>query len=69
MIKQMNPGSVIVVFPSIMAGALKPAGPTTLLDPTFIVHHVVHYCVPNMAASVPRDRNSRLVECPAAAAA
>jgi alanine dehydrogenase len=54
MIKQMNPGSVIVDVSIDNGGCVETSRPTTLLDPTFIVHHVVHYCVPNMAASVPR---------------
>jgi alanine dehydrogenase len=54
MVKRMNPGSVIVDVSIDNGGCVETSRPTTLLDPTFIVHHVVHYCVPNMAASVPR---------------
>ncbi|MFZ1978187.1 MAG: alanine dehydrogenase, partial [Bacteroidota bacterium] len=54
MVKQMNHGSVIVDVSIDNGGCVETSRPTTLLDPTFIVHHVVHYCVPNMAASVPR---------------
>jgi alanine dehydrogenase len=54
MVKQMNPGSVIVDISIDHGGCVETSRPTTLLDPTFIAHHVVHYCVPNVAASVPR---------------
>ena len=54
MVKQMNPGSVIVDVSIDHGGCIETSRPTTLLDPAFIVHHVVHYCVPNMPASVPR---------------
>ena len=43
MIKQMNPGSVIVDVSIDNGGCVETSRPTTLLDPTFIVHHVVHY--------------------------
>lgn len=54
MVKKMQPGSVIVDVSIDHGGCVETSRPTTLLDPTFIVHHVVHYCVPNMPAAVPR---------------
>ncbi len=54
MVQRMQPGSVIVDVSIDHGGCVETSRPTTLLDPTFIVHHVVHYCVPNMPAAVPR---------------
>lgn len=54
MVKHMKPGSVIVDVSIDHGGCVETSRPTTLLDPTFIVYHVVHYCVPNMPAAVPR---------------
>jgi alanine dehydrogenase len=54
LVKQMKPGSVIVDISIDQGGCVETSRPTTLLDPTYIVHGVVHYCVPNTPASVPR---------------
>ncbi len=54
MVKQMKPGSVIVDISIDQGGCVETSRPTTLLDPTYIVHGIVHYCVPNTPASVPR---------------
>jgi alanine dehydrogenase len=54
MVKQMKPGSVIVDISIDQGGCVETSRPTTLLDPTYIAHGVVHYCVPNTPASVPR---------------
>ena len=42
------------MFQLIKAAVLKPAELTTLADPVFNVHDVIHYCVPNMPAFVSR---------------
>ncbi|HOV99534.1 MAG TPA: alanine dehydrogenase [Bacteroidota bacterium] len=54
MVKRMKPGSVIVDLSIDHGGCVETSRPTTLLDPTFVLHHVIHYCVPNMPAAVPR---------------
>jgi alanine dehydrogenase len=54
MVKQMKPGSVIVDISIDQGGCVETSRPTTLLDPTYVVHGIVHYCVPNTPASVPR---------------
>ncbi|MGD1044104.1 MAG: alanine dehydrogenase [Bacteroidota bacterium] len=54
MVKQMKPGSVIVDISIDQGGCVETSHPTTLLDPIYIMHGVVHYCVPNTPASVPR---------------
>jgi len=54
LVKQMKPGSVIVDISIDQGGCIETSRPTTLLDPTYIMHGIVHYCVPNTPASVPR---------------
>ena len=54
MVKQMKPGSVIVDISIDQGGCVETSRPTTLADPVYITHGVVHYCVPNTPASVPR---------------
>ena len=55
LVMKMKPGSVIIDVSIDQGGCVETSRPTTLLDPTFVVHDVVHYCVPNMTANVPRD--------------
>jgi alanine dehydrogenase len=54
MVKGMKPGSVIIDVSVDQGGCVETSRPTTLDQPTFKVHDVVHYCVPNMTANVPR---------------
>lgn len=54
MVKAMKPGSVIVDLSIDQGGCVETSRPTTLENPTFTVHDVVHYCVPNMTANIPR---------------
>ena len=54
MVKKMKQGSVIIDLAVDQGGCIETTRPTTLDRPTFIQHGVVHYCVPNMTANVPR---------------
>jgi alanine dehydrogenase len=54
LVKQMKPGSVIVDISIDQGGCVETSRPTTLVDPVYITHGIVHYCVPNTPASVPR---------------
>jgi alanine dehydrogenase len=54
MVKTMRPGSVIVDVSIDQGGCIETSRPTTLDHPTFVVHDVVHYCVPNMNANIAR---------------
>ena len=54
LVKQMKPGSVIVDISIDQGGCVETSRPTTLADPVYITHGIVHYCVPNTPASVPR---------------
>jgi len=54
MVKKMKAGSVIVDISIDQGGCVETSHPTTLSDPVYITHGIVHYCVPNTPASVPR---------------
>lgn len=54
MVKQMKPGSIIIDVSIDQGGCVETSRPTTIENPTFILHDVIHYCVPNMAANVAR---------------
>lgn len=52
LIRQMSPGSVVVDVAVDQGGCIETCRPTTHDEPTFILHEVVHYCVPNMPGAV-----------------
>jgi alanine dehydrogenase len=54
MVKTMKKGSVIVDVAIDQGGCVETSYPTTLSNPTFIKHNVIHYCVPNIPALVSR---------------
>jgi alanine dehydrogenase len=54
MVKRMKMGSIIIDISIDQGGCVETSRPTTLDDPIFTRHGVVHYCVPNMTAAVPR---------------
>jgi alanine dehydrogenase len=54
MVRGMKDGSVIIDVSIDQGGCVETSRPTTLDEPTFVRHGVVHYCVPNMTANVPR---------------
>lgn len=54
MVKSMKPGSVILDVSIDQGGCIETSRPTSLDNPTFVEHGVIHYCVPNMAANVAR---------------
>ena len=54
MVKTMKKGAVIVDVSIDQGGCIETSRPTTFTDPVFIEHDVIHYCVPNMPALVPR---------------
>jgi alanine dehydrogenase len=53
-VRAMKPGSVIVDVAIDQGGAVETSRPTRISDPTFCAEEVIHYCVPNMPAKVPR---------------
>jgi alanine dehydrogenase len=54
MVAQMKAGSVIVDTVIDQGGCLATSRATTHSNPTYRMHDVVHYCVPNMPARVAR---------------
>jgi len=52
LVRTMEPGSVIVDVAVDQGGCIETCRPTTHDDPTYEVHGVVHYCVPNMPGAV-----------------
>jgi alanine dehydrogenase len=62
MVKAMRPGSVIIDLSIDQGGCVETSRPRTPDNPTYIVHDVVHYCVPNMTANVARTASRALAD-------
>jgi alanine dehydrogenase len=60
MVKKMKPGSVVMDISIDQGGCVETSRPTTPENPTFMVHDVLHYCVPNMTANIPRTASRAL---------
>jgi alanine dehydrogenase len=60
MVKAMKPGGVIIDVSIDQGGCVETSRPTTLDDPTYVAHGVLHYCVPNMTANIPRTASRAL---------
>ncbi len=54
MVKKMKKGAVIVDVSIDQGGCVETSRVTTLSDPVYVLHDVIHYCVPNMPAVVSR---------------
>ncbi len=54
MVKTMKPGAVIVDMSINQGGCVETSRPTTIKDPVFVKHGVIHYAVPNMPSVVAR---------------
>ena len=54
MVKQMKKGAVIIDVSIDQGGCIETSRITTISDPVYRVHDVIHYCVPNMPAIVSR---------------
>ena len=52
--RRMKPGAVIVDVAVDQGGCIETIRPTTLLEPVYTLHGVLHYGVTNMPALVPR---------------
>ena len=53
-VRAMKPGSAIVDISIDQGGCIETSRPTTHDDPIYVAEGVVHYCVTNMPAIVPR---------------
>ena len=60
MVKEMKAGAVIVDASIDQGGCVETSRPTTLAEPVFVRHGVVHYCVPNIPSAVPRTASRGL---------
>ncbi len=60
MIRSMKPGAVIVDVAVDQGGCVETSRPTTHTHPTFLLHDVLHYCVPNMPGAVARTSTFRV---------
>lgn len=54
MVKTMKKGSVLIDVSIDQGGCFETSRPTSLSDPTYVMHDTIHYCVPNMPALVSR---------------
>lgn len=53
MLKEMNPGTVLVDVAVDQGGCIETCTPTTHENPTFVIDEIIHYCVANMPGAVP----------------
>ncbi len=53
MLREMQPGTVLVDVAVDQGGCIETCHPTTHEDPTYVIDGVVHYCVANMPGAVP----------------
>jgi len=60
MVRQMQPGSVLVDVSIDQGGCMETSRPTSHSDPVFIKHGVIHYCVSNMPGAYPRTATRAL---------
>jgi alanine dehydrogenase len=60
MVASMRPGSVVVDLAIDQGGCIATARPTTLSEPTYLTHDVVHYCVTNVPGQFPRTASAAL---------
>ncbi len=63
MLKEMQPGTVIVDVAVDQGGCFETTIPTTHKDPIFIMDEIVHYCVANMPGAVPYTSTKALTNC------
>jgi len=62
MVKGMKKGSVIVDVSIDQGGCIETSRPTTIDKATFVLHDVVHYCVPNMTSNIARTASRALAD-------
>ena len=59
-VESMKRGAVIVDVSIDQGGCVETSRPTTLDDPVFVSHGVLHYCVPNMTADIAHAASAAL---------
>jgi len=60
MVRQMQPGSVIIDISVDQGGCIETTRPTSYAEPTFVWEGVVHYGVTNMPGAVPRSASQAI---------
>lgn len=60
LLRRMRKGAVVVDIAIDQGGTLETSRPTTHASPYFVEEGIVHYCVSNMPAAVPRTATSAL---------
>lgn len=60
LVKKMKEGSVVIDLNVSQGGCFETSSPTDFINPTFLKHGVVHYCVPNSPAMVARTASISL---------
>ncbi len=55
MVKGMKPFSVIVDLSLGYGGCIETSRPTSLASPTYVLHDVIHHCVPNLTSKAGRS--------------
>jgi alanine dehydrogenase len=60
LLRRMKRGAVVVDIAIDQGGTLETSRPTTHASPYFVEEGIVHYCVSNMPAAVPRTATSAL---------
>ncbi len=60
LVAAMRPGSVIVDAVIDQGGCIETSRPTTHSEPTYRLHNVIHYCVPNMPSNAARTASYAL---------
>jgi alanine dehydrogenase len=60
MIMDMKSGSVVVDVSIDQGGCFETSQVTNHINPTFVKHEVIHYCVPNIASRVSRTASFAL---------
>ncbi|MEO1654373.1 MAG: alanine dehydrogenase [Bacteroidota bacterium] len=60
MVKNMKPGSIIIDVSIDHGGCVETSEVTSIQNPTFVKHGVIHYCVPNIASRVAKTSSTAL---------
>jgi|YNPMSStandDraft_2_1061718.scaffolds.fasta_scaffold00425_10 alanine dehydrogenase len=60
MVKTMKEGAVVVDVSIDQGGCVQTSRPTTISNPIYIQHNVIHFCVPNIPAMVARTASYAL---------
>jgi len=60
MVRQMKPNSVVVDISIDQGGCFETSKITNHINPTYVTHDIIHYCVPNIASRVSRTASIAL---------